>query len=399
MSQTERIFFIDRRMRDRGGVTVSQISQTFEVCARQAKRDIEYMRDRLNAPIAWSSPHRRYEYSEQWEGLRFADEKSLLALSFLRSILSQYHYVPVLSEELVALAQEKLGGRYAAIADKVIYELSDMESLDNDIAYALCQSLLDSSSLGIEYIDSKGQNSRRRIVPARLVNYSGKWYCIALDSLSGELRTFSVARIHNPVFVSKGSVTIDGTAHDRATKGGTANSGAPSQAPTIDAVCGPASTIDRAANSGAPSQAPGNKGANQETPSINEADVERYISASYGIFKGKPIGTATLRFYGGAARAVREQVWHKDQVLTEVALPGGEAVCAGGAASASGGQTALDLTLPVHDWTELLGRALRCGANCEVMGPAEFRRLWMEEIDRMKALTEKSGFDGRAEFE
>jgi len=325
MSQTERIFFIDRCMRDRGGVTVSQISQTFEVCARQAKRDIEYMRDRLNAPIVWSNPCRRYEYSERWEGLRFADEKSLLALSFLRSLLSQYHYVPVLSEELVALAQEKLGGRYASIADKVIYELSDMETLDNDVSFSLCQALLNASPVSIDYTDAKGLPSQRDIRPVRLVNYAGKWYCVATDSTSGGLRTFAVSRIR------RAEAAI-------ATKSRT------------------------------------------DADAIDEAEIERYLSSSYGIFKGEPIGRATLRFYGGAARAVRAQVWHKDQVMAEVAVPGAE--------------PALDLTLPVHDWTELLGRALRCGSNCEVVGPAEFRRLWVEEIGRMKALSEKSEVSG-----
>ncbi|MDI9426980.1 MAG: WYL domain-containing protein, partial [Spirochaetota bacterium] len=44
---------------------------------------------------------------------------------------------------------------------------------------------------------------------------------------------------------------------------------------------------------------------------------------------------------------------------------------------------AIDLSLPVHNWTEILGRALRCGSNCEVLGPPEFRKLWEEEIKRM----------------
>ncbi|MFA6007997.1 MAG: WYL domain-containing protein, partial [Candidatus Shapirobacteria bacterium] len=99
---------------------------------------------------------------------------------------------------------------------------------------------------------------------------------------------------------------------------------------------------------------------------------ERYLSSSYGIFKGNPIGRATLRFYGGAARAVREQVWHKDQTAIQVSLPDGS--------------KALDLTLPVHDWTELLGRALRCGSNCEVVAPKDFRAQWKEEIGRMGEL-------------
>jgi hypothetical protein len=97
--------------------------------------------------------------------------------------------------------------------------------------------------------------------------------------------------------------------------------------------------------------------------------IETYISSSYGIFKGEVLGIATLRFFRGAARAIRIQQWHKDQIIDPV--------------PDATDPDAIDLSLPVHDWTEILGRALRCGSNCEVLGPPEFRKLWEEEIKRM----------------
>lgn len=333
MSQLERIFFIDRMIRDHGGISTSQIAHKFEVSGRQAKRDIEYMRDRLNAPIVWSRRHGHYEYSESWEGLRFADETTLLAFAFLKAILGHYAYVPVVSEETIGMLKAKLGGRYAAIADKVRYELPDMEHIDGETALALCQALLDTSALDISYTDAKGEPSERRIVPLRLINYAGKWYCVAFDSKTSELRTFAVSRIAITATSAKGS---ESGASGR------------SESATPDAI------------------------SKASLPS--EEEIDTFLSSSYGIYKGEPIGRAILRFYGGAARAVREQCWHRDQELSD--------------ATAQDGSPALDMSLPVHDWTELLGRALRCSANCEVIGPPEFRARWVEEIATMKALTE-----------
>jgi len=321
VSQTERIFFIDRTIREHGGVAAPCIAARFEICDRQAKRDIEYMRDRLEAPIVWAASRHRYEYSEPWESLHSADEKSLFAFAFLRAILTEYVYVPVVSDEILTLLEERIAGRYARIAGKVRYELPDLEPIDGEVAYTLCQALLDSSALDIDYTDAKGEVSARSILPARLVNYSGKWYCVALDSKSGELRTFAASRIRG--------------AQRKNRAGDTAQPRGMAKLPA-------------------------------------EAEIDRFLSSSYGIFKGEPIGRATLRFYGGAARAVREQVWHHEQTLRDAIAPDGQA--------------ALDLSLPVHDWTELLGRALRCGANCEVMEPPEFRAKWVEEIGRMGEL-------------
>lgn len=310
MSQMERIFFIDRTIQEHGGITTQEIARTFEVSERQAKRDIEYLRYRLGAPLEWSSSSRTYIYSAPWEGLKFASEKSLFALAFLRAILGRYSYIPVLSEELLEELQKKIGTRYAAIADHVRYELPDLQPISDEIIYRLCRALLDKHNLTITYIDSQGVETERIIVPLRLINYAGKWYCAAYDSRSSELRLFAVARI-------------------------------------------------QAAYEAEPSRFP--------IPS--DEDIESFISSSYGIFKGSPIGTATLRFRNGAARAIRDQIWHPNQILTLV--------------DSSPSTLIIDLSLPVHSWTELLGRALRCGADCEVLEPQEFRKRWQEEIERM----------------
>jgi predicted DNA-binding transcriptional regulator YafY len=319
MSQTERIFYIDREIREGRGARIADAAGRFEVSERQIKRDIEYMRDRLGAPIEWSTKDHRYIYCEPWESLAAADEKSLFAISFLKSIIAEYAYVPVLSNDLIAFLNQKISHRYSRIADRVSYELPDIEKIGGTIAYTLCQALLDQAALKIEYLDAKGEKSQRTIFPAHLLNYSGKWYCIAQDSKSASLRTFLVSRIESAQEIL---APLEGLA----------------------------------------------------PPS--EEEIRQYISSSYGIFKGSPIGTATLRFTGGAARAVRQQEWHRDQVLRETETEDGSLV--------------VELSLPVHDWTEILGRALRCGAHCEVLAPPEFRERWSAEIRRMADLTQRA---------
>lgn len=105
-------------------------------------------------------------------------------------------------------------------------------------------------------------------------------------------------------------------------------------------------------------------------------EIQKHLSSSYGIFKGEPIGRAALRFTGGAARAVRNQEWHRELSVLETRDPDGSLV--------------VDLSLPVHDWSEILGRALRCGSSCEVMAPNEFRERWIAEINRMTEFIQKT---------
>ena len=62
MSQTERILFIDRRIRLAGKTTINETADKFEVSVRQVKRDIEYLRDRLQAPIIYDRKLKGYIY-------------------------------------------------------------------------------------------------------------------------------------------------------------------------------------------------------------------------------------------------------------------------------------------------------------------------------------------------
>jgi predicted DNA-binding transcriptional regulator YafY len=310
----ERIHWIDSRIKEAGGVSAAEIAARFEVAPRTAKRDIEYLKHRLRAPIVWSHPRQRYEYEAAFEGLSFADEKAILSCAFIQAMLAEGHIMPIASEALKRFVRKAPKGPYAAILDKIRYELPGSEPIAGRIAYAFCQALLTGHRLAIKYIDSSGAESERTIEPLRLVNYLGKWYCVALDGLRAELRIFALSRVKD-------------------------------------------------AWKAAPRAFP-------RRPS--EAEIEAFVSSSYGIFKGAPIGMAVLRFSGGAARAVREQAWHPAQEIR--VLGEGE------------GGPRVELSLPVHDYTELLGRALRCGAGCEVIAPEEFRELWRAEIARMAAL-------------
>ncbi len=132
MSQTERIFYIDLSIREGGGVSVADVASRFEVCGRQVKRDIEYMRDRLGAPIVWKASRRRYEYAEAWDCLQAADEKTLLTLAFLTAILEKYAYVPVLSKEFTDLIRERTPAHYVCCRPTIF--LSKLNYLNDAVA-------------------------------------------------------------------------------------------------------------------------------------------------------------------------------------------------------------------------------------------------------------------------
>ncbi len=61
MDRTERFYKIERMLRNRGVVPIRDFLDELGVSAATFKRDIEYLRERLNAPIPWDlmRPRRR----------------------------------------------------------------------------------------------------------------------------------------------------------------------------------------------------------------------------------------------------------------------------------------------------------------------------------------------------
>ena len=91
MSQLERVYKLDRLLRRRIPPSKREIRQTFEISEAQFKRDLDFMRDRLSAPITYDSASGGYRYSSgdfNLPGLWFS-ERELYSLLLMYSLLDQ----------------------------------------------------------------------------------------------------------------------------------------------------------------------------------------------------------------------------------------------------------------------------------------------------------------------
>lgn len=62
MDRSERFHRIDRLLRQYEPTTITRLCSTLEVSRATVVRDIQYLRDRFGAPIAWDRDHQTYLY-------------------------------------------------------------------------------------------------------------------------------------------------------------------------------------------------------------------------------------------------------------------------------------------------------------------------------------------------
>jgi predicted DNA-binding transcriptional regulator YafY len=258
VSQTERIAFLDRKLRERGWVTAAEVAERFEVSTRQVKRDIEYLRWRLDAPIAYEGAQHRYRYEKPWQQFQFADERRVLFSALAKGWAASEAHRSLVTPEILEGIEAAVSKDYRSVAARIRYEAPSSEPVDLEVFSQLCRGMRENKIVCMDYVNLAGEPSQRRIEAQRLWNYGGVWYLVALDHLRGGLRTFHLGRVTR-LMVTPDPVTKD------------------------------------------------------ETDPAWVAEVGAWTASGSGIFRGGEVFEATVRLRGPALRLATDQRWHPQQ--------------------------------------------------------------------------------------
>ena len=307
MERLERFYKIDRLLKERRGpVAFSALRASLGVSAATLKRDIEYMRSRFNAPIEYDREANGYRFGEprpgpryELPGLWFSAEEAY-ALLTMHTLLAELQ--PGLLEPHIRPLQDRvravLGGEPAwkEVEKRIRVFQPERRTAPTEYFGIIATGVLRRSKLWIRHFNRKeNRETEREISPQRLVHYRDNWYVDAYCHKSEGLRTFAVDAI-------RAAELRDGRA--------------------------------------------------KEVPA---AELDEHLGSGYGIFAGKEVEWATLRFSAEAARWVSAQAWHpKQRARTE-----------------KDGSYVLEI--PYANDRELLMEILKFGADVEVLGPASLR--------------------------
>ena len=320
MGQTDRFYKIDQMISNRKLVSFQEMQNALEVSRATLRRDLEYMRDQLNAPIVYDRFAGGYRFDNkqplvgaQYElpGLWFSSTEvhALLTMQHLLAnvdpggILTP-HIQPLMSRLNALLGSsestaEEIRKRVMIVGQgKRTMKLAHFERVGS--------ALLRRKRLMITYFSrGKGETTDREVSPQRLVHYRENWYLDAWCHMRKELRNFAVDSIQRAEVVETKAKEVSRT--------------------SMDAVLGP----------------------------------------GYGIFAGEDLDWATLRFTPERARWVAQEQWHPKQR---------------GTLEKDGSYV---LEVPYADDRELIMDVLKFGAEVEVIGPPALKKRVRAEIGRM----------------
>ena len=182
------------------------LSEKFEISQKQAQRDIEFIRDRLGAPLDYNFSKKGYEYEDANYELPpvWFREDELLALCLalrLASTLPDQN----LKTSLHELLEKFLTFRFLDsppkledITEKVSVKNVEYYKVEETVFHQVIDSLFKNTPLRISYYTPhKDETTDRIICPLHLLCYMGSWHLVAFCTLKKDLRDFSLSRIRH----------------------------------------------------------------------------------------------------------------------------------------------------------------------------------------------------------
>ena len=266
MSKLERVVFIDRAVRHHGYVTIKEILDEFSISPRQAARDMDYLRYSCGAPLEYDVSRHAYRYVEPFDDLDFIEEDALLSRVLIHKLASSNPFLPFNASEIDRRLDGFVPPRLASLEAAIRFELSSFEPVNRPLISAIMQSMSEKRCASIEYTDISENHSVRTIEPRRLVNYSGAWYCYAVDIGKSAIRNFKLSRV--------------------------------SAIRVLDI---------------------------RQTSSMTDENLDALINNAYGAYKGSETVTATIHFYGPARSIIEHEIWHPGQTMVRASDSSGRA--------------------------------------------------------------------------
>jgi predicted DNA-binding transcriptional regulator YafY len=224
MSNVDRLYQIDQLLSGRRFVSRKELEERLGVSWATLKRDLSYMKDRLNAPIIFDRTlgGYRFETAEtrvgpQYElpGLWFSAEEihALLTMQHLLSNLDTSgllgpHIKPLLSRlsALLGTADDSA----EEVRRRIRIETVGAREFHLDHFQVIGSALLRRKRLVIRYYArGNDETTEHEVSPQRLIYYRDNWYLDAWCHIRNDLRAFSVDAIHIAELLDKRAKDVD----------------------------------------------------------------------------------------------------------------------------------------------------------------------------------------------
>ena len=263
MDKTERVIKLHKILAGRRTpIGVQELMDRLETSRATVYRDINYLRDYLQAPVetgddgVWYDHQQddRFELPGMW--LTPDELNALLAVQAMaaRTQGGLRDLLAPLEKRVNTMFEKTVGGKRRPALERLRMLPHQIRNIPDEVFRVIATAVLQRTRLEFDYrARTTGERTHRVVSPQLLTYYRDTWYLDAIDETKRQFRRFSLDCISKPTLID-----------------------------------------ERAAD-------------------MSDEELARETEGGYGIFSGDGRNIATIVFSQKMARWVADQVWHPDQ--------------------------------------------------------------------------------------
>ena len=208
MTKTARVYKIEMLIRNRGHVSFQALLDELEVSPATLKRDLDYLKDQLGAPIEYDRFLNGYRFGQEYRGQKhelpglWFSERELYSLLMANQLLSDLDSEGVISRHLQPLLERihlMLGTGEVdakALLKRVKIISPAKRPVPTQYFEMVGEALLNRRRLHMRYLTrGRGEVGERDVSPQRLVHYRNTWYLDAWCHTRERLLRFALDAI------------------------------------------------------------------------------------------------------------------------------------------------------------------------------------------------------------
>ena len=267
--QLYRFYYIDGMIKNGRYPNSRGLAEALGVSRRTILRDVEFMRDSLNAPLEYCPKNRGYYYTEAEYSLgllKFA-EGELLALYLAHNLLTQCEGTPFKQPVISAFnkicchLQENVNIDFDELSDYLSFDFEPLRGEEKAVAAyftSIGEAIKKQRTIKLKHYSITRDTCQERLVdPYQMRYYQGAWYLVGYCHFRKAMRIFALDRIQ-ALQITKNKFSM-----------------------------------------------------------VAEFDPDKYFTDAFQMFKGPNIHQVKIWFSPDQARWIKEKRWHPTQEITE----------------------------------------------------------------------------------
>lgn len=215
MDRIERFYKIESLLNTRTIVPLEVFLEDLEVSHATFKRDLEYLRDRFNAPIIWDRDAGGYRFEEAGVGNKFElpglwfNASEIHALLTMQQLLKNLgpgllskHIAPLLTRLRMPLDNENIP--LDIFEKRIRIQRLSARTYEPKHFPPVATAVLQGRRLIIDHFNKeRNEILNREVSPQRLNYYKENWYLDAWCHLRNELRSFALDALRGVILTDK----------------------------------------------------------------------------------------------------------------------------------------------------------------------------------------------------